>query len=161
MPATAADNNPVNATPDDGSFFGILSPEFKPQDSIDLTIGLGTQGNAFLTGYRFSFPGAQGLRIGSESIKNGANYLRLQMANREPNDYRIFFIDEEFKTTDLELLVNGILTPQNSPHCLLTPFPGFPVGAFSFFVDSRNVQAIYLGAPASVLVELEFTNRLV
>ena len=157
IPATAADNNAVLATPDNGTYFGVISPIYSPQDTIDPIHGLGFNGNAFLSGYQFSFPGAQGLRVGSGAMKNYPNSLRLQMANREPNDFQIFFNDETFKQTDLELVLPNpiIILPENAPRCLLS------MGTFGFHVDTRNVQPIYLGANASVLVELIFTNKLV
>jgi hypothetical protein len=157
IPAAALDNQSVELTPDNGKYFGLLAPEFLVQDVVDLAKGIGPESNAVLESYRISFPGAVGLRPGSEAMANGENQIICLLQGRQPGQFPLFWVDQELTRLNLEMYRDPILT--NAEHA---PFLAYnpPTNNIFLSLDTRNLQPLYLGQNATCLIELNFTNRI-
>ena len=157
LPAIAADNQPVQLVPDLGNYFGILAPEFLVQGNSDLLTGLGLESNAVLSSYRLSFPGAVGLRPGSGAMAAGNNQIQISIPGRDPGLVSLFWIDQEPQPLDLDIIRAQFSLGQEHAPQVVYNLPADPI---TLFVDTRNLQPLYLGAAAFCLIELTFTNRI-
>jgi len=156
IPAVAGDAQPVDLVPNFGNFFGMLAPEFFIEGNSDLLEGIGLESNAFLQSYRVTFQGAIGLRPSSAAMVNGRNQIEVLTAGKAPGQIPIFWLDSEYHDLMLSLITDPYSTSDtHAPQVSYNP----PTDPIVLYLDTRNIQPLYLGQSATCVLELVFTNQ--
>jgi len=150
LPASPGDDNTNLAISGSsllgGTFMGYNTPKIAAPSGTDLAEGCSPESGIRIKAYRFTFLGVQGLRPGATTSQSGVYLIANRKGATSTDHAYLPFVSNDWEPVDIWLPVDAAIA---------NPYHTLRVSIIDLFADTRNLQSLYYGADAVMLLEIE------